>query len=336
MSAANVEHVKNRGDGTEPAVDPIAPGADLSNALLQDADLAGRTLIGCNLSGADLSGANLTGADLTGANLQDAQLSGATLNETRFLGADLRRADLTGASTRRALFGQAKLSDAVLFNADLGEATLSHADLSGADLRVAKLPGARLRQANLTGADLSRADLREADLTKARVTRAGFRDADLRHARLRGVEGYGDADWIGVDIVDADFAGAYLLRRSIMDQNYLHEYRNKSRTNAIVYYIWSITSDCGRSYGRWALWTIAVAILFAFVYTVVGLDFGPHQTGMSPFYFSVVTLTTLGYGDIVPTTETTQIVAMFEVIIGYVMLGGLLSIFATKMGRRAE
>ena len=53
-------------------------------------------------------------------------------------------------------------------------------------------------------------------------------------------------------------------------------------------------------------------------------------------YFSVVTLTTLGFGDVLPASVSAQVVVIAEVIIGYMMLGGLLSIFATKMGRRAE
>ena len=57
---------------------------------------------------------------------------------------------------------------------------------------------------------------------------------------------------------------------------------------------------------------------------------------MTTLYFSFVTLTTLGYGDIVPTSAAARIVALVEVITGYMMLGGLLGIFANKMARRAE
>ena len=49
-----------------------------------------------------------------------------------------------------------------------------------------------------------------------------------------------------------------------------------------------------------------------------------------------VTLTTLGYGDVLPKTPTAQVLAMLEVVTGYVMLGGLLSIFSSKMARRAD
>ena len=72
------------------------------------------------------------------------------------------------------------------------------------------------------------------------------------------------------------------------------------------------------------------------VYTMVSLDYGDHRTALSPFYFSFVTLTTLGYGDIVPASAAAQVVATIEVLLGYVGLGGLLSILANKMARRVD
>jgi voltage-gated potassium channel Kch len=68
----------------------------------------------------------------------------------------------------------------------------------------------------------------------------------------------------------------------------------------------------------------------------VDVDFGPYETVMSPLYYSVVTLTTLGYGDVLPNSLAAQVAAMVEVLLGYIMLGGLLAIFATRMARRSE
>ena len=65
-------------------------------------------------------------------------------------------------------------------------------------------------------------------------------------------------------------------------------------------------------------------------------DDGAAETALSPYYFSVVTLTTLGYGDVLPNSLAAQILVIIQVIIGYVMLGGVLSIFANKMSRRAD
>jgi voltage-gated potassium channel Kch len=71
-------------------------------------------------------------------------------------------------------------------------------------------------------------------------------------------------------------------------------------------------------------------------YTFSGVDYGKYDNWIGPFYYSVVTITTLGYGDIVPATPVARIIAIFEVFIGYIMLGGLLSIFTNKMARRGD
>jgi hypothetical protein len=47
-------------------------------------------------------------------------------------------------------------------------------------------------------------------------------------------------------------------------------------------------------------------------------------------------MTTLGYGDVIPVSTGAQMIAMLQVLLGYIMLGGLLSIFSNKLARRAE
>lgn len=55
----------------------------------------------------------------------------------------------------------------------------------------------------------------------------------------------------------------------------------------------------------------------------------------SYLYYSMVTLTTLGFGDIIPLTNKARLVVGTEVGVGYLMLGGLISIFANKLARRS-
>ncbi len=321
-------------DSARQAPGPLAemgPGARLIGH-----DLSGQDLSNLDLSGADLSGADLTGAKLINTTLVGAKLFGSTLDGAHLLGADLTKADLTEAKASGAILGGVKLDDATLFGANLDGATLSESSLERADLRSATFRGTRLRGANLEHAELRSCDLSGADLSGARVGGADFGDATLREATFRGIRGFQDAHWIGVDISAVDFTGAYALRRTIMDDNYLNEFKTASRTSGFVYLLWKLTSDCGRSLARWALVTCAMAVMFGLAYTTVALDYGDYETSLSPFYFSVVTLTTLGYGDVLPASLGAQIVVLAEVVVGYIMLGGLLSIFATKMGRRAE
>lgn len=305
--------------------------ADLVGCNLRGAQLQGRDLSGLDLSYADLSGANLVGANLAGS-----KLFGASLCNAECLQADFSDADLSQCNALGAGFGKAILRRCLLFGADLAAATLTQASLEAADLRTATMKEARLLRADLTGADLARADLQAADLSHATVTDAQFVECDLRRARLLGVNGSQRANWIGADIRDADFCGAYLVRRTIGDQNYLHEFRNQDPYSNALYWVWWATSDCGRSITRWSAWIAVIVLVYSGAFNSVGVDWGSHPTWLSPMYLSVVTLTTLGYGDAVPMSVSAQIVAMTEVFVGYVMLGGLLSIFSNKMARRSD
>jgi hypothetical protein len=47
-----------------------------------------------------------------------------------------------------------------------------------------------------------------------------------------------------------------------------------------------------------------------------------------------MTFTTLGFGDIIPKTTTAAMWVTLEVILGYIMLGGLITIIANKLSRR--
>ena len=309
-------------------------------------DFRGVPLSGADLRGLQLSGANFTDTDLSGANLQTATLFKATCVRTNLLGADLEGAELSGAdlsganleeaNAKRTGLGLANLENARLFSAHLEEATLTKAKLCGADLRCAFLKGARVREADLSNVDLTAADLRGADLALSTVRGAVFNNADLRDSRLRAVADFENAEWIGTDIRDINFAGAYRLRRHIVDENYLWEFKKSSRFAKWVYRIWKVSSDCGRSLTRWCTGIILLILIFSGLYLRSGIDFGPGPAWVGSLYYSVVTLTTLGYGDIVPVTSATRFMAMVQVSMGYLMLGGLLSIFANKMARRGE
>jgi len=221
---------------------------------------------------------------------------------------------MEGVHARRAGFGHAKLDGASLIEAQLGEASLTGASLVGADLRMASLQRARASSADFARADLSRADLRQAELDGSSFHGANLERAQLAGAGLEGIRGFAKARWIGVDIHEIDFTGAHLCRRFILDQNYLEEFKQQGRFSLWAYRLWWVTSDCGRSFVRWGLWTLAIAAVFGAVYTQVRVDYGDYHTPLSPLYYSVVTLTTLGYGDIVPASRAGQVVVIAEAI----------------------
>jgi voltage-gated potassium channel len=74
------------------------------------------------------------------------------------------------------------------------------------------------------------------------------------------------------------------------------------------------------------LMAIAAGVLF------VGTIFYHYAEGwsyISSFYFSVTTLTTVGYGDLVPTTETSRLFTSFYILTGVGILLGLVKAVAT-------
>jgi uncharacterized protein YjbI with pentapeptide repeats len=309
---------------------------DLRGIPLLNQDLSGLDLSGYDLSHANLSRSDLTGTALSYATFYQASLEQVTLDECEFIGSDLTHASLNECSAKRCGFGGADLSFASMINADLSDATLSRSKLVNSDLRAANLTGARLSEADLSWAIFTRATLFESDLKKSNVNGTNFELADMQGSRLLGIKNFKKAKWVGADIRGLDLRGAYLVRRYIADENYLFEFQSMSRWHKALYLLWWASSDCGRSLLRWFVWLLCATLIFAAIYTQVEIDYGRHETLFSPIYFSFVTLTTLGYGDAVPSSLTAQIFVTLQAITGYMGLGGLLSILGNKMARRAE
>jgi hypothetical protein len=59
------------------------------------------------------------------------------------------------------------------------------------------------------------------------------------------------------------------------------------------------------------------------------------QTWFTPFYYSVVTFTTLGYGDVTANSLLGGLLFISEVIVGYFTLGLLLAILTNTIARRS-
>jgi Ion channel len=76
------------------------------------------------------------------------------------------------------------------------------------------------------------------------------------------------------------------------------------------------------------------AVIFRLFPGLLNSDPGA-KTWFTPFYFSIVTFTTLGFGDVRPACAMGQIIASTEVILGYITLGLLLAVLAEKLARRS-
>ena len=142
------------------------------------------------------------------------------------------------------------------------------------------------------------------------------------------------------------------FKRYVADQQFIRAF---NQANPVLARLWRWSSDYGRSLALWASWSILFVFLFAIAYRfplpswmslwlvdltphfsqITGAYSGKPLTFWDCFYFSVVTFTTLGFGDVVADNTAARFLVTLEVIFGYVMLGGLISIFANKLASRS-
>ncbi len=323
--------------------------------LVIDAKVEERDLRGAPLSGADLVKANLSRADLLKANLSGAHLTEANLSGANLWGGDLSRASLRGANLSGANLWGANLCGADLCGANLSGANLCEANLSKADLWKASLSGAHLREANLSGTNLWGADLSGADLGEVLYTTdelfsrliRWWGPKILRHIPLinwirpiKDCKPINITNFIGIDTTRFNGSRNPVLKRHIEDYQFIQGFKRKSWVHRrILYPLWKCTSDCGRSLLLWFLWSVGFVGLFAVVHSHHLADWFDQVNlkSFSAWYFSIVKFTTLGFGGLALRIENpaAQTWVMVEVVMGYIMLGGLISIFANKLARRA-
>ena len=305
---------------------------------LRGIDLSDRDLSGVDLSELDLTGADLYGADLTRANVKMATLTGADLSDCVMVEIDLYKADLAGAF----------LTGADLSGSYLAESNLGGADLRGARLVRADLTGACLRSANLSRADLSGVTLDESEVLEADFSHATLSEAslfDMHYGTWRSMEGH----YFAIRGLDSCYGNA-LFVRDAEDQDYLDTLHRSAanlpagrskRVRLIMLRAWKMI-DYGRSLAKPAIIAVALSMLFGVVYTLdLRLDWalmdysGSSESWLTPFYYSLVTYTTLGFGDITPQHWLGEIIVIIEVVLGYMTLGLLLTILANNVARRS-
>ncbi|HOW19588.1 MAG TPA: pentapeptide repeat-containing protein [Phycisphaerae bacterium] len=296
---------------------PDLSGIDLSGAALAGAMLGGVQLSNADLHAADLNNADLQAAVLIGANLRCADLHDARLSHASLVAADLRNANLSGAD-----LGSTHLIQACIASARCSQARFHAADLSHADLQGANLTGADLSKATLIEADLTGVSLKSANLDQACVTGVRY---DRRRLSCRGIR------------VDGCYGNA-VFRRDVQDEDWIETFRAQSRRHYVLWFLWWLFTDCGRSILRAWLAALVLVMCFGAVYDRFPELLNTSRsagTVWTPYYFSFVTFSTLGFGDVSPGSLVGEVLVTAEVILGYVTLGVLVSILANKVARRS-
>ena len=299
-------------------------------------------------SEAKLSERDLAGCDFSGADFCDADFTRANLKKCSFKGSDL-----TNANMHKAALYKADMSDAILQEADLSNADMSSTCCQGGDFRGADLSGVNFEDADLRNADFSHCNLTGANLTRANVTGAKFHFAQLSDANVTHLV-YGNYRdmvglYYGVRGIDLIYGNAIYLRDA-KDQDYIDTLYQVlldkkpgfwRSLELFLFKSWGLI-DHGRSLLKVAFYAFIIATFYGLIYLmdmVYGwqiMDYSNSaQTWFTPFYYSVVTYTTLGFGDVTADSLFGELFVISEVILGYFTLGLLLAILANTIARRS-
>ncbi len=211
----------------------------------------------------------------------------------------------------------------------LTSSSFKRSDILYSNFSQAKLDECDFSATNLTLSDFSGSDLEQSDLRGAWITDVSFDGANLGFVKFDR-----HTDFRNIDISTVRGSSNPLFTSFVRRTHYLKHFREQNLTNKAIYYVWLLISDCGQSFSRWFGVSILISAVFGYIYSrIPGSFFIANDRSPTPFtfcYYSVVAFTTLGFGDVIPRDLLAEALVTLEVILGYLMLGGLISIFATK------
>ncbi len=282
--------------------------------------------------------ANLNEAQLEYANLRDASLVRTQLVNANLQNADMQRVTISGANLKNANLKQAILQNSVITDTDMNEVDLLACNLRHSRIYMSSLQNADLMKTGLEGTEFIGNHLEGADFRMAVVDGSTL----LLNCTFDNKTDFRGSGMANLRIPESD---RYFLEYNIRRINWQDWYENHKWLQLPVKMFWMI-SDYGYSTWRIILVFAGSVLFFAVVYAVSArlmsplgivdrLPVEPHSpkwhfglvTLIRPVYFSIVTMTTLGFGDIRanPRSILGHLLVIIQVIWGYFLLGALIT-----------
>lgn len=305
---------------------------------LTEADFSNREFKGCNFSSPKKSLLMLEGANFTNSNLYG----------MRFDNTSMQRSNFSGAFMDNCCFVRTNLSDA---------------NFENSIIKSCKFPLANLINSNFKNVKIEQSNLYEADFTQSNLTGTHFRGFGRDHP---SVLSRGESDFkvysmnmcgtllLGAKMdnetyfsdcyfsIETDFRTIYFedgnyatgLKQTLKYCNRKHNwedwYKERNPLLGAILKIFWFSSNYGYSMKRIVSISISTIIFFSFLYlflssSIHGLE---SREFIKALYFSTVTLTTVGYGDMYPINSFAQCVVMTQIIMGYFFLGSLITVLS--------
>lgn len=345
----------DRGDRPRPAFEEHAPegperldGANISNVSLDGVDwFEGCTLIDASFSDVDVRGASFVRADLREASFEhvtasEADLTDANIEDATFTVCDLRGAVLENARIDQALFSNVRISRDTMFgsmvcyerellDADEEEAAEHFRDHAEAAIWTYR-EIYNLYQENALPFQARQFYLAEKNMRRRLAWRQNRYARALKAEGSRWVTGYGMSPWRVIAsalVVIVVSALIYPLTGGIQETI-------KANTNSKENAVAIANSTNGSVAANVTNATISSPDKTeTVIWTVSDLSAASASelvlVMMKSLYFSVVTFTTLGYGDIQPVGNTARAVAGMEALLGAMLTALLVFVLSRRI-----
>ncbi len=320
--------------------------------------------LGWDWSEADLSGWNLEGLKLSNkgniANLQNANFSRANLENINLASANLEKAYFGGTNLKNAILRESVLKGAYLRGAILENATLHKSCLQGADMIGANLQNAKLWSSNLQRAKLQRTNLKNTGFNEKTILHdVNWYQCQIDNSTLKLADNQLDKKVIQEKNNDYkkarevyrnlknyfrqegmfNISGEYYYREKLMETKC--NWKNKKYFKWTFNMFFNLVAGYGERPGRVIIWWAGIIFSFAYIYyhcNGIYNGIAYNITSYNPkfletLYFSIVTFTTLGFGDLVPKPGFFQLLASFEALLGAIFMAMFIFVFARKMIR---
>lgn len=336
--------------------------SDCRGATFLGANLEEVIFNGANCEDADFNSSRCNNASFMMAKCNGATFLHSNLNDAHFPSAHFNSVDLTGAQCENTDFGECFMEGVRLWNTNLKNSNLEWASLRNARFySTTKIDGIRLKRCCFDGSTIVavKDELLEEVFNTEKENIDG-NDVEMTNETLSGI--YANLKRYFFSEHDYEASGHFFIKeretvrknlfenmpswtdfKKNADEPFGRYVRIKMWTHPRAAWIFeSFLYHVGR-YGQKLFdvfaFALSLILIFGSAYsisdyfyeTVADVTHGKWSSIFEYFYFSLVTFTTLGFGDIHPAHWTTQIMASAEAASGAFLMAYFVVMWARKI-----
>ncbi len=276
-------------------------------------------------------------ADLRGINLEKISLSNSVISNVNFAYGNFNKSHLSQLTLRNVNFVSTDMRNSFVFNLAFDDKSgMRNADLRGAFINILRGVNNASVAFSFKYEPVSAFYLIGALFAVLFAGREPYfldkAGKGSRHLRNTGKH----TKFLANDVSAMTAPDSKVLRRYIDWFQYvfsnLASLRSQSIKEKIFFSLAIVTTKAWSSYVSLAVTGLIINLLFALIFYFNHSNFdGLNENYFSAFYYSVVTFTTLGYGDITPQGGWAQLLVIVEVVFGYVTLGVFVYLLSRKV-----